>query len=183
MRAVASLLALTVLACSEPPRAEPVPVEPAPVEPTIVMNEEGERADPATEQAVRRALDDLQHMEPEAPSPEDRAAARDASSVHGRWSIRHTIHRTNGRGAEPSPPLVPTTWELAPDGAFRVRGANAIDARYMYTGDRLIISGFGPVQEYRVDRQTPTELHLTSVIEAGSVRLENTTVLDRAGSP
>jgi hypothetical protein len=43
-----------------------------------------------------------------------------------------------------------------------------------------LVSGFGPVQDYRVDRLDGSELRVTSVIEAGSLRIENTTVLDRA---
>lgn len=181
MLACALTSAAVLGACSE--RARPVPVEPVSAEPAplpTVVTEDGEPVDPETARAIGEALRQLQNGESEPVPAADRAAARDASALHGRWNIVHTIFRTNGEGGEPSPPIVPTTWELTPEGAFLVRGGNAIDARYTYTGDRVIISGFGPVQDYRVDRLDEAELHLTSVIGAGSVRIENTTVLHRA---
>jgi hypothetical protein len=170
-------------ACSERARPVPVEVEPVSADPAplpTVVTEHGEPVDPETARAIGEALRQLQNGASEPLPAADRAAARDASALHGRWNIVHTIFRTNGEGGEPSPPIVPTSWEFTPEGAFLARGGNAIDARYTYTGDRVIISGFGPVQDYRVDRLEGGELHLTSVIEAGSVRIENTTVLNRA---
>ena len=147
--------------------------------PTIVT-EDGQPVDPETARAIGQALRDIQNGESEPVPAADVAGARDATALHGRWNIRHTIYRTNGEGGPPSAPILPATWEFTPDGAFQVRGGNSIDARYTYTGDRLVVSGFGPVQDYRVDRLDDSELRVTSVIEAGSLRIENTTVLDRA---
>lgn len=185
MRSHSSLIILAIgasLACAcSGEGARPVEVEvadPAPL-PTV-LTEDGEPVDPETARAVGEALQQLRTGESEPVPAADRAAARDASALHGRWNILHTIYRTNGVGGAPSPPIVPTSWEFTPAGAFLVRGGNAIDARYMYTGDRVIVSGFGPVQDYRVDRLDAGELRLTSVIEAGSLRIENTTVLNRA---
>ena len=55
----------------------------------------------------------------------------------------------------------------------------AIDASYVFTGDHLIVTGFGPKQDYRIDTLTADALDVTGVIEAGSLKLENSTLLKR----
>ena len=159
------------------PRGETV--APNTVDPNSVAPDS---VDPNTAETIREAIDEIQNMPPEEASEEVRAAAQDASALHGRWQIRHTIHRTNGEASEPSPPLIPTAWIFDSDGSMQIRGANRMDLRYTYTGDRLVITGMGPAQDYRVDSVSEAELRVTAVIEAGSLRLENTTVLERADS-
>ena len=132
--------------------------------------------------AIGDAIRQLQGGEAEAIPADTQARAQDASQLHGRWNIRHTLHRTNGEGGPPAAPIVPGSWDFTPDGAFRVRGGNTIEGRYTYTGESIVISALGPTQEYRVDRLDESELHVTAVIEAGALRIENTTVLDRASA-
>jgi len=136
--------------------------------------------DPETAQAIREAWKQLQTAPAGTLSPETKALARDAKVLEGVWSIRHTLARTNGKGGPPSEPLVPATWEFKKDGTLLVRGGTAIEAHYTYTGERLLVSGFGPVQDYHVDRLTDTELQVTWTLDAASLKIENTTMLERA---
>lgn len=136
--------------------------------------------DPAMAEPVGQALNDLATMEPEAATAADVAAKQDPAKLLGTWTIHHTISRTNGEASEPSEPLMPTSWEFGADGTFHVRGGMAIDAAYLFTGDRLVVTGFGPKQDYRIDRLTDDALEVTGVIEVGTLKLENTTVLAKA---
>ncbi|MBX3248666.1 MAG: hypothetical protein KF901_15930 [Myxococcales bacterium] len=173
------VLLLLVTGCEERPRPIPEPaVAPGATIAPRIVTPDGEEIDPETARLIGDALRDLERAPAEGP-PEG-LEAQDASALHGRWTIRHTIHRTNGEASEPSPPLAPTTWDISDDGQLRIRGGNALNLGYVYTGDRLVVTGMGPAQEYRVDGVSDTELRLTTLIEAGSLRLENTTVLDRA---
>lgn len=169
-------------------RAEPVAV-PAPAPPAapaaapdpvvVVQGQPGRRVDPKTSKLIVDTLRSLQRGPAEAPSAADRAAEKDPGKLVGRWQVVHTIHKTNGKAAAPARPIVPATWELTRDGRMLIKGGMTINARYIYTGEALIVSGFGPKQTYSIARLTDTELEVVATIAAGSLRLENTTLLRR----
>lgn len=163
-----ALLLLTAVACKENPR--PVRVDPP---------KAAKKLDDKTAKEISKTVGQLLEAEPEKLSDADRKAAADASKLHGEWQIRHTIMRTNGKSSGPSKPLVPTRWSFDEKGRLKVVGGMKIDGAYVYTGEKLIITGLGPKQTYTVDALSETELKVTARIEAGSVLIENTTVLER----
>lgn len=167
LRPLLLVAVVAIAACKEPPQAVPVPLDP-PV-----------HVDDETAETIVETTKALLEAKPEPIAANDAAQAVDATALHGTWRIRHTIHATNGEKSAPSEPLAPTRWELRPDGVLKVDGPMQIDGRYVYTGKTLVISALGPKATYTVDALTQSELRVTGTIEAGTVKLENTIVLDR----
>jgi hypothetical protein len=160
------------------PRAVPLPAgDPDPV--VVVQGQPGRKVDPKTSKSIINAVRTLTKGPAEQPSAADRAAGMDPGKLVGRWQIVHTIHKTNGKAGAPARPIVPAQWELTRDGRLLIKGGMTINARYIYTGEALIISGLGPKQTYTIARLTASELEVVATIAAGSLRIENTTVLKR----
>lgn len=136
-------------------------------------------ADPRIADDVNQALNTLATAEPEKASAEDLAAAKDPVKLLGKWQIVHTIHSTNGKTGPPTPPLARTIWNIEKDGRISVLGGMKMEMRYVYTGERLIITGLGPKLDYKVVKLTDDRLEIQSRIEAGTTVIENTTVLKR----
>jgi hypothetical protein len=135
--------------------------------------------DPQMAEDVNQALNELVAANPEPASAADLAAAKDPGKLLGKWEIVHTVHSTNGKKSPPSLPLARTVWTFEKDGRLSVLGGMKIDLRYVYTGDRLILTGLGPKQDYRVVELTDRRLEVTVRIEAGTTLIENTTVLKK----
>jgi hypothetical protein len=146
----------------------------------VVAGGELKPVDQETGRQIAETLGQLAQEPAEGLTVEDRAAARDPAKVLGRWKIRHTIYKTNGEASEPSDPIVPTVWNFTKDGQLKVEGGNQLQLRYIFTGDKLIVTGFGPKQDYGIVKLTDQDLEVVAKISAGSVRIENTTVLTRA---
>ncbi|TNF38613.1 MAG: hypothetical protein EP329_00080 [Deltaproteobacteria bacterium] len=126
-------------------------------------------------EAMRRLVAD----EAVPPTAADRAAAVDATPLVGRWQIRHILYRTDGVERGPEPPMVPSTWDFGPDGQVIVDSGMRLRLAYLYTGDRIIVTGMGPRLELHVDALTAEELRFTSRFEVGDAHIANTTVLRR----
>lgn len=184
-----SFLLLATSCRRERARAEPAPVarvapapkatplDPDPV--VVVQGQPGRKVDPKTSKSIIDAVRSLQKGPAEQPSAADRASGKDPGKLVGRWQIVHTIHKTNGKAGAPAKPIVPAQWELTRDGRLLIKGGMTINARYIYTGAALIISGLGPKQTYTIARLTDSDLEVVATIAAGSLRIENTTVLRR----
>ncbi len=161
------IVLLVAPACKEPPRPEPV----APPEPV--------RVDDATAKSILNSTKTLMESKPEQIAAADQAKAADASKLHGTWRVRHTIHSTNGEKSAPAAPLAPTRWTFEKNGGLEIAGPMKIDGRYVYTGKTIIISALGPKATYDVEKLEGDELRVVTKIEAGTLRIANTTVLDR----
>ena len=135
--------------------------------------------DPEIAKDVNQALHTIAASKPEKASAEDLAAAKDPAKLLGKWQIVHTIHSTNGKAGPPTPPLAPTAWNIEKDGRITLQGGMKMEMRYVYTGDRLIITGLGPKLDYKVVKLTKDRLEIQSRIEAGTTVIENTTVFMR----
>jgi hypothetical protein len=130
---------------------------------------------------VVQAVNTLTTTPPEPLSAAQQAAAKDPGKLVGRWNILKTIAVTNGTASEPSEPLMPTAWVITADGHLQVDGGMQISATYVYTGDKLVISGMGPVLEYRVTKLTDTDLEVVDHMDVSeSLVFDNTTVFRRA---
>lgn len=158
---------LAAPACKEPPRPEPV-APPAPV-----------RVDDETAKSIVDTTKKLMDAKPEPIAAADKAKAADASKLHGTWRVRHTIHSTNGEKSAPAAPLAPTRWTFEKNGDLKIAGPMKIDGSYVYTGKTIIISALGPTATYEVEKLEGDELRVVTKIEAGTLRIANTTVLDR----
>jgi hypothetical protein len=182
-----SFLLLATSCRRERARAEPAPVarvapapKATPLDPVVVVQgQPGRKVDPKTSKFIIDAVRTLTKGPAEQPSAADRTAGKDPGKLVGRWQIVHTIHKTNGKAGAPAKPIVPAQWELTRDGRLLIKGGMTINARYIYTGAALIISGLGPKQTYTIARHTDSELEVVATIAAGSLRIENTTVLKR----
>ena len=171
---------ISIVACKEQPKPVPVVVESGkPDRPVKVVSPDGiQDVDDTTAETINSVLNQLNTMTPEEGSAADKAAAVDASRLVGEWQIQHLIHRTDGKVSQ-SEPLMPTRWTIGPDGTFTVNGGMSMNLRYIYTGDKLIVTGLGPKMEYTIDKLTDTTLQTTNKITAGNTHIENTTVLQK----
>jgi len=161
---VALAIALSLASCNKE-EARPAP---APSETPVRV----------TDKEITSAAEKLLKGPAEPATAADKAQRVDAAKFYGKWNIVHTVMLTNGEGG-PTKPIMPTTWTFNKDGGLAIEGGMSISMKYIYTGDKLIMTGMGPKQEYDVVRLTDSELEVRAVISAGATRIENTTLLRR----
>ncbi len=132
--------------------------------PVYVVGEDGnmQAVDPEMGELINSALKQLQNTPSEQPSDAERAKAVDPGKLIGKWEILHSIYTNNGEASPPSKPLGVGIWESFEDGRLSIRAGMDIAGRYVYTGERLIVSGMGPKIDYRVKTLSSSRLEVVS---------------------
>jgi len=89
---------------------------------------------------IASAVDKLMNDPAEKATAADAAKRKDPTQLLGRWNIAHTVMLTNGEGG-PVKPLAPTSWTFDKDGGLAIAGGMSMKMKYIYTGDKLIVTG------------------------------------------